>query len=589
MNNVAQRSEGRREDSALYWRIAGVGILLILIAHYLRIRSYGFYEDDWAHIAGSLEWTGAQAWGQVKSAFRYWPQGRPLNFTLPYLAGYVAGKCPNPLLALHVGGLVVLSINFGLLLRILWSEGRFLAFLAASILVLWPADTSQITLTSAFHVQTSMSFLLAGILATKTGRPLLGHALAGLSLLAYEPAYPLFAAVPVLLHRRNSGRRLAPSIVSHTLGMSAIVGLVLTVRLLLGESRAAEAANNLGSVFYRIVVAIVVGPVRSMAEMLRGPLESVRFWGGLEVAAGLISAFLVFAVVRRLEKADKAWAVLRRQTDCSGRSDDRTWALNQTALAGLLMLPLAYVLSFTHFPPSARNGRLTAVHFAAALPGALLMGVAGRRVFLSASLPLARRVVCAVLSASIGALVAHRVAIGKSYSEAWFIQKAFWKDVIRLCPDLDDGVLVFVDPGGLPHAKYIQTNSWADPIILGLSLKASPGAWKVPPRLFPMRLQDVDARETAGKSCVWAIPSAFSDWPAARVDRSGVIELAAEPDGGSLKRRSGLTRLGRCSLVGRDVAEGRSAFTLRLVGQILLDRGRVSGETESGPVGRPTR
>src|SRR5205823_15053967 len=53
--------------------------------------------------------------------------------------------------------------------------------------------------------------------------------------------------------------------------------------------------------------------------------------------------------------------------------DQTSWrAIAELAVTGMVLLVLAYGLAFTHFPPTAVNGRGTSVHLGATLGAAIL-------------------------------------------------------------------------------------------------------------------------------------------------------------------------------------------------------------------------
>ena len=164
-------------------RAVVVGAVLIAVAHFLRVRSYGFYEDDYAYVVEPLQWTVIQLWRWLGLVLTTWPQGRPLGFALPQLAAFVAAATPHPILALYVLAYLVLLLNYSLMLALSWQESRTLAFLSAAVLAVWPADTTHILLTHSFQLQTSLAFVLTGLLLLKRRKPVLAHAVSALSLL----------------------------------------------------------------------------------------------------------------------------------------------------------------------------------------------------------------------------------------------------------------------------------------------------------------------------------------------------------------------------------------------------------------------
>jgi len=70
------------------------------------------------------------------------------------------------------------------------------------------------------------------------------------------------------------------------------------------------------------------------------------------------------------------------------------------------------------------------------------------------------RVHLGALSVLLALLVGFGVVVRKNYARAWELQQLFWTSLVRAVPDLGDGSVVPVDPGGLADTWYIAANTW---------------------------------------------------------------------------------------------------------------------------------
>src|SRR5204863_4148799 len=123
--------------------------------------------------------------------------------------------------------------------------------------------------------------------------------------------------------------------------LGIVIGAV-AVRYVAGESRATSSVGGVGAIIPPFLGSLVLGPARSLAGMLYGPLKAIPTWD-VETIAAVVIGFAAFALM--------LWWLPRVPKNLAD-------ALH-VAGAGAVMLVFAYALAFTHFPPNALVGRGT--------------------------------------------------------------------------------------------------------------------------------------------------------------------------------------------------------------------------------------
>jgi hypothetical protein len=170
-------------------------------------------------------------------------------------------------------------------------------------------------------------------------------------------------------------------------------------------------------------------------------------------------------------------------------------------LIGAYMLVLAYPLTLTT-TGMAVAGRGTRAHTAAIL-GASILCAWGCSLLLSR--PVSRLGKCAAVlgvGCFYGLLVGSGLNVQHDYALAWQEQRAFWTDLVALCPSLQDGDVIFVEPSGLRDTRQLlflrkdltgvpdtrQIKSLDELYRVLPYLYDFPSEWKDPPRVFRLPL-----------------------------------------------------------------------------------------------------
>jgi hypothetical protein len=288
-------------------------------------------------------------------------------------------------------------------------------------------------------------------------------------------------AWPPALRRRTALTR-------HVLILAGMILAVAFVRHQLGDSRLA-VGYGLDGLIERILVGGVWGPIIGGLQYVRAPLVALLSLNkavSLAAFAGLVAILALLWLIPARPFPPNVFQS-RYWLNLTWPDGSRTSLNAQVAPpllllgGGALMWGLGYVLSFTHFPPTAIAGRQTSVHFAGALGAALTM--TGLMGWLQSRLPQRPALVRLTLAVYLATLVGFGYRIQQDYVTSWRLQRDFWQQVTRLVPDLDDGTFVLVEEQDLPQTYYIMANSWGDNLILD-ELYQFPSAWRQPPRLF---------------------------------------------------------------------------------------------------------
>jgi hypothetical protein len=526
-------------------KILPVLALTIWVAHFFYFRSFGFYEDDYALVSPAMGWSLSDLFDNAVLVFRAWPQGRPLNFLLPPFFSFIGTQLGG----LHVTYLIAFSIVtlnaflFYVLLKNVSSETA--AVIGTLTFCLFPADTTHIFLTHAFHLQTSLTFFLIASLCYLSGRQILPYVIIPGSLLAYESPFMVFLAIPLLKSKWD--RVLAKELIRHVAILLGIMLLVVVIRASVGEERVAEMGASISSAVripLKIGIALLLGPAVSLALFLYGPVRTLFHWDW-QLTIIFVACLVFFMwVLRRLkfdsleEKCDHQITFRSPILTYAGTAQFPMHYLGtaKLLLAAVLMLCLAYVVSFTHFPPIARYGRETSVHLAAAFGGSLIFGCISSAFVSAANAYRLKNYAVVVLALYLSLLVAYRFSIQFDFKQAWENEREFWTSAIENLPDMTDETVVFVLDHDLPKTRYILTNSYADAIILAQMFQF-PGDWKNPPRLFVVHNDWTEHLIREGDHFKWEVPTAalWSHWEV--LPNSNVILL--EIDHGKLARRFG--------------------------------------------------
>lgn len=422
--------------------------LLALVAHYAFAPWMGLINDDWYFIAPAVNQHFAAMAHSAAESIRsmYW--GRPLAYVLPLVAGWLVGAFGSFVPAFAMCWLIV-TLNAWLLDRLVSVRfGPVLGLLAGVAFVLSPVDLTREYLIHGLSLQLALSFLLVALNAMVRGRPWVGLGVGALCLLTYESAYVLLVAAPLFAaHRWTRSRwlRLCAALLITVVACSA-------VRMAIGEPRVGEMTKLGAALVLRVAASLVLGPLFSIGLMLVGPFRSVNLvdLGNLSSSelpvlyllfhVTLLAALVIAAIRMRL--------LSRIRALFSDDGDEGSLPTRQRAerllLVGLVTLPVAYLLSFTHFPPNASIGFDMAVHLAASVPVALITAACAALIACRMrSMGRAARWLLPALYAC--GLLATAVRMQAVFAAEWTYQRSIYAGVLTLVPEMDSTTRVVLD------------------------------------------------------------------------------------------------------------------------------------------------
>jgi hypothetical protein len=480
---------------------------LVWIAQFHHFRDFGLYEDDYWFVSEAMGKDPSYLVSRFQTAFTTLPQGRPFGFFLPDLLSFIGDKLGG-LPAIYLVGFAVVTLNAFLCYRLLRERLPVAAAaVGAAVFCLFPADTTRILLTHDFQLQPSLTFALLSGLAYATGRLPLAYVMSLGTLLSYESGFLAVFALPLFL--RIWDRRMLRELIRHALILAGVLLGAILLRYAVGEGRATSSVGGVVDILPPLVGSLILGPARSLAGMVYGPIRGVPTWDLEALIVGLFVAL--------------GFAVLLTRVRPGRRDGARREAL-EVAAAGAVMLVLGYGLAFTHFPPNALVGRGTSVHLGATLGMSVL--AAGLAWLLLSTWP---KVATALLAGYVALAAGYYVTIERDFIHSWQLQRAFWQDVVACCSDLRDGTVLLYELNPSEEPTFIFANSWADPLVLGETF-GFPRTWSNPPRLFSLT-QWMDRAQPDGDHLRWWVPGASWDEHWEELPQANVILLRRAPDG----------------------------------------------------------
>lgn len=506
--------------------------LVIWLAHFYQIRFFGLYEDDYALIAPYMK----APTGEVLALLLKRAQGRPVGF---FAAGLLTrlGYGFGGITGIYILGFLLIwfnAVSLYRLIRFCLPEYPQTATVAALTYALYPADTTKILLTHSLILQVSVACLLIASYLYVKRRYFASYLVICGSLLSYESGFATFLAVPLLaMTRWDSDWR---KVVRHFAVMGCLMATAVAARTVSGEGRIAEL--SLFNALSLASLSVIIGPLANIKLYFRALAESFKDGAYFWIQFG---CFLSSMILLGYD------SVTSRNGNCSGFNKNPGWNpfpwvkdrwggvdpnLVMMLFAGLSMLGASYLLSFTHFPPTAAYGRMTSVHLCASVAGAVTTAACWQLLMSFFRSGWLRWLAVIVLALSFSLLAGYHGIIQTDYAASWRNQKHFWRQVTTLAPDLHDGTVIWVLGGGLPQTKYILTSSWADIIVLR-KIYRFPREWINPPRLLIVESLDQIVRNEP-RGLIWDVPAALWSRHSELIPQGNVILL--EERNGRLER-----------------------------------------------------
>lgn len=439
-------------------------VLLIVgfwVVRYWHSQHFGLYEDDLTIIPGAITMSFRELVHFIYLYIvQFQGQERPLHHSFIYLFSWTGWQLAG-LWGMYLIGFLITIANIGLFYWLIRrAADRPFAILAGLGYILYAADTTQAYLTFSLGVQISFTFLFLACHCYLSNKRLLAYLLALVILFGYETPFLLFLAVPLL--KREWNRNLIKQFAFHALAVGLMLACVYLLRLRL-SGHGGVVDLSLGQMLALALSHMLEGPIVSLLTYAYRPLQvlqALNWENGL--AVGLTFPVFLWLVARfpsvpRLKGQD-LWLALKDPTARRALPEDLR-SLGRMALTGLVMLVMAYPLTFT-IRAYAISGRSTRVHTAGVAGAALLMAsVALFLIFLSNGSSW-RRVINVLVALELAFMVGFGFVIQRDYVNAWQYQREFWTALLPIIPDAGNGTVILVDPAALQDTLQIGANTW---------------------------------------------------------------------------------------------------------------------------------
>jgi len=458
--------------------IIGLLTLLTFALYFFRMQGFGLYEDDYSFVGSFIGLPGSDIYLNTINCLREMPQGRPLAFLFPAIVTYFGVNLTDDLIIVYSIGALFCAANAFFVYSILrnWISLPS-ALIGALLFLLSPSDTTKILLTHNLILQPSLFCALLGIIFyTKSNRLYLfpAYLFGAMTLLFYESGILVFLFAPFfVINNKNSFiKRL---LVHITLIALTIICLYL-IRASQGESRVNDLiAGSKLELIFRILTGPFIGIGGSLAAMTYGTLKGIQKALVIEIVPIIIAGIgFTFWLLKYFLKAGKSAALnsviivvpeflqrIFKNNRFLPLKIKELFAENNFSIrfpayilfVGALMIPAAYLLAFTHYPPITLSGRLTSVHLPSTVAWAVFLG--GLIEFLLTSE--IRRNLKSLIVSMIGVVLilwsSYAVYIQDGYYTVWQGQKIFWKEVTTLTPDMNKNATVVFDKNIVDYSR----------------------------------------------------------------------------------------------------------------------------------------
>jgi len=422
--------------------------IISYICIFLYSHKFGLYEDDYWFICSGYNQHLRELIYRIGGYFIHWPQGRPINQSLPVVFAFVGN---------HIGGLssmyfissLWLGINAWLvfLLARTWLSTNE-SFIAGVIFILFPADTGRAFLTYS-GVEISMTFLLLAWLCwTLTGKiRWISYFIAFLCLLSFETLFLPFLAAP-LYGRKSKDISEKRMWFEHIIGCSTIILFTTWLRLSLGESRVANVLGSPTESIRKSLSSTIIGP----CTVLKTYLHAFELGFINLTIPSIVVAISIIALI----------CFNKLQYKSLSLRPDRILNYRRYILAGLISWCGSYLFTLVDYPPTQIAGRLTTTHTAGAIPFALTVAYIFQ--YLKNTPKTIFRLTNLIAIIILTLLCSYAFHIQDDYISSFSLQKRFWKQIISKAPDVNEtsSIIVAGNPEAEKYPRAIQSNSWSD-------------------------------------------------------------------------------------------------------------------------------
>jgi len=462
-----------------------IGIIAInWLANYLFFNDFGLYVDDYFRIPSMMQAMIEGHKAVVSTIFSSPINVRPLHGDLIYalsLIGLKLGGIPG----VYLIAFLVLSINsiltFILLIHV--TKNIVCSFIGALAPLLNPVITAKLWLTAALGIQPALTLLLLSFIFYIHKKKVLSYVLVATSLFCYETFFWVFISAPLLVGRWS--RKLISQVVMHVAILSSIFTAFFIFKSLASDPRL--GIYNIKDLFHTAFKHSIEGPYTNLAGNFKIPIKTLISLSSMDLFLGVFCAAGLFLYLYKLESIDAAYAHTGGHFKGSITADGSTTSftisiISRLLLVGLIMLIFSYPLTFLG---SVRTiyGIDSRLHFSGTLGISFIYAGIGALIMRYFSDINKSKIGFAILSVWLSLLIVYNFGVQQDYRQARNIQRKFWTDLIKLCPDITDGTLVFFYPDGIHRVKSISSFDWSTSFVLE-KLYDFPAEWGNPPRVY---------------------------------------------------------------------------------------------------------
>ncbi len=507
-------------------------LVLIWIAYYFKFNQFGLYEDDYWIVGIPADSSFSDLWGFIKSNIINLQrnQGRYVATFLPFIVAHVNFQIGG-VSALYAFGLLLVSLNAFIIFKIVHKSFSFeVALLCGLVFAIYPGDTTKAFLVHIYHLQISLFFTLLGMLLYVNNKKAIGYLLAFTSMMNYENAFLPFVFATFFTNLKWD-KDLFMKWIKHVAIIGSFFVLLFVIRKLVGEN----TISNLETVVLikRTLISFITGPLTAGLSFLNACYQtviSIKDTFYIILAALLLIGLLNLVYPQLFKSSDKSSAEAYRSKSGFAINDEQFIYLKLFIL-GVVMTVVGYSFAFPHYPPTTLYGRITSVHFGGAF-GISLTVSAFFRLLLTLKLgKLLKRMVIGLFVLLLALCTGYGMLIQNDYVRSWNIQKEFWSDVLKECPDITENTLVLVQKTDVPQTKYTMAYSWAYPLIYDL-IYVFPENWKTLPKLDILDSTFTSVIEKENGNLIYKpkLPFLFDNQNKIIVDTNNLILLELEGD-----------------------------------------------------------
>jgi hypothetical protein len=360
--------------------------VIVLFSHFFFAADFGLFEDDAVRVVYPYlrPLTGKTIVPQLMHEFSVFYEGRPLGFFIPQLLVSIFRFFKSLPAIYYLGSSVIIfnaALFFTFVMRL--TSNRLLSFIAALIFTLYPADTTHPFLLHIFHIQFGLMFLLLAFLSYLNHCTWLSYIFAVFVLLDYETPYWLFLIAPLLTSDFVLSKGLLKKLFKHALLLTFLFIIYMLLRVFSGESRVGEFVSgsyrdlSVIDLPFRTIFVMIIGPLYSLFSFLAGPYDALVHLTGttiISVFLAFLFFYVLFARVFLLDLGQTQFhAIPFISSGFSISAPSQIINSIKVLVLGIVSFPLSYILGFhLHYYPVIA-GKVSSVHMASAIPGALFI------------------------------------------------------------------------------------------------------------------------------------------------------------------------------------------------------------------------